>query len=306
MGRRQPLEPAEIAATVAALGRQVGLDPRGAELIKFTNNAVLRLPHAGVVLRIAGSAVIGARVAQVVFAAQLFTRYEVATVRLWPGSRSPMIVREHEITIWDDIPTLRPPDADDLAGLLRAVHAVPVESAEVRAWDPITGIRQRLETAADLGPDVLGFLEAECVAVAAELLELDTVEPLLPRGLVHGDAFLGNVIVGPNGPVLCDFDSTSWGPREWDLTPVAVGARRFERGAERQRRMVIGYGVDVTEWKGFRALRRLRELQLVTSVLPVLGANPALRPQWRLRLDSLRRRDTEAQWTPYAVGPRPG
>jgi hypothetical protein len=46
-------------------------------------------------------------------------------------------------------------------------------------------------------------------------------------------------------------------------------------------------------------LRRLRELQLVTSVLPVLDANPALRPQWRLRLDSLRDGDDGVRWSPY-------
>jgi hypothetical protein len=99
--------------------------------------------------------------------------------------------------------------------------------------------------------------------------------------------------------MLCDFDSTCSGPREWDLVPVAVGARRFEYG-DVQARFARGYGLDVTTWPGFSALRRLRELQLVTSVLPVLGANPVLRPQWRVRVESLRRRDENARWTPYA------
>lgn len=298
---RAPLGPAEIAATVTALGRRLDLDPRDAELIKFTNNAVLRLPHAGVVLRIAGSSVIGARAIRVVRAARLFRRHGVATVRLWSGQESPIIVRGHEVTVWDYVPTLRPPEVDDLAALLRSVHAVEVSPAQIPVWDPIAGIRLRIASAAaEVRADVLDFLRAESEEVAADLLELDAAEPLLPPGLMHGDAFLGNVIVGPDGPVLCDFDSTAWGPREWDLTPVAVGSRRFARGAELQRRLADRYGVDITEWKGFRPLRRLRELQLVTSVLPVLGANPALRPQWRFRLDSLRRRDVEARWTPYA------
>jgi len=184
--------------------------------------------------------------------------------------------------------------------LLSTVHAVPVEPLELPVWDPISGIRERIASATAVPPGTLGYLTGQCDEVAIELAELESVEPLLGPGLVHGDAFLGNVIVGPTGPVLCDFDSTSWGPREWDLTPVAVGARRFGYGAERQHRLAAAYGVDVTEWKGFAALRRVRELQLVTSVLPVLGANPALRPQWRFRLDSLRRRDTDARWTPYA------
>jgi aminoglycoside phosphotransferase (APT) family kinase protein len=297
---RAPLDSAEIQATVVETGHQVGLDTRNAELIKFTNNAVLRLPQASVVLRIAGSAVIGARAERVVRAARLLAGQGVPAVRLWAGSDHPILVRGHEITIWDDVRTVRPTRAEDLAGLLRAVHAVPAVPAALPSWEPISGIRQRIATVATVGSEALAFLRSECDAVAAELLELDDVEPLLPRGLVHGDAFLGNVIVGPAGPVLCDFDSTSWGPREWDLTPVAVGARRFRDGADLQRRLVRSYGTDVTGWKGFRTLRRLRELQLVTSVLPVLEANPRLQQQWRLRLDSLRRKDDDARWTTYA------
>lgn len=299
---RAPLDPAEIAATVAETGRQLRLNVRDAELIKFTNNVVLRLPRDRVVLRIAGSSVIGARAGHVVLAARLFTRHAVASVRLWPGGEHPTIIRGHEITIWDDVPARRPPEVNDLAVLLRSVHAVPAEPSELPAWDPLTGIRQRIAAATAVGPDTLEFLSAECDEVAGDLSELADIDPLLPPGVVHGDAFLGNVIVGPQGPVLCDFDSTSWGPREWDLAPIAVGAKRFQYGADQQCRLAAGYGVDVTEWKGFRALCRLRELQLVTSVLPVLGANPALRPQWRIRLDSLRRGDEEARWTPYAVG----
>jgi phosphotransferase family enzyme len=299
---RMPLDAAEIAVTVAEIARLAGLDPRGAELIKFTNNAVLRLPAAGVVLRIAGSSVIGVRAELVVRVARLFTGHNVGSVRLWSGGDQPMIVRGHEITIWDDVRSLRPPDPEDLAVLLQAVHALAEEPAGLPAWDPITGIRQRIGAAARLSPEVIAFLRAECDAVAGELLQLDTIERLLPAGLLHGDAFLGNVIVGPAGPLLCDFDSTSRGPREWDLTPVAVGARRFAYGGDLQGRLAACYGVDVTEWKGFGVLRRLRELQLVTSVLPVLLANPGLQPQWRFRLDSLRRRDDDARWTPYAEG----
>ena len=103
----------------------------------------------------------------------------------------------------------------------------------------------------------------------------------------------------PSGAVLCDFDGVGVGPREWDLVPVAVGALRFGYASDLQQRFARAYGVDVTAWPGFGVLRRLRELQLVGSVVPVLAANPALRPQWRLRLESLRRRDVGARWSPY-------
>ncbi|MGH3998017.1 MAG: aminoglycoside phosphotransferase, partial [Pseudonocardiaceae bacterium] len=41
------------------------------------------------------------------------------------------------------------------------------------------------------------------------------------------DARLGNLIASPQGPVLCDLDTTSIGPPEWDLVPAAVAALRF-------------------------------------------------------------------------------
>jgi len=41
--------------------------------------------------------------------------------------------------------------------------------------------------------------------------------------LIHGDAFMGNLIGGATGPAIYDFDSSRDGPREWDLVPLAVG-----------------------------------------------------------------------------------
>jgi hypothetical protein len=45
----------KLDAVLAGVGRQVGVDVRGAQLIKFTNNAVFRLAAAPVVVRVGGS-----------------------------------------------------------------------------------------------------------------------------------------------------------------------------------------------------------------------------------------------------------
>ena len=166
-------------------------------------------------------------------------------------------------------------------------------------WDLLAFVRRRIREAAGVTPRDLAFLSGELAAVEDLVAGLVDVDPLVPPGVVHGDAFMGNVIASPSGPVLCDFDGLCVGPREWDLVPVAVGARRFGYAPGLHEDFARAYGVDVTTWPGFPALRRLRELQLVTSVLPVLDANPALRSQWRLRLESLRRRDDAVRWTPY-------
>jgi aminoglycoside phosphotransferase (APT) family kinase protein len=117
---------------------------------------------------------------------------------------------------------------------------------------------------------------------------------------VHGDAHSGNVIVGPEGPVLCDFDSACVGPPEWDLTPLAVGRERFGDPAGRYRMLVDAYGFDVTSWAGFPVLRAVRELKLTTSVLPILRSHPSVREELRRRLADLRNGCTGARWSRYS------
>jgi aminoglycoside phosphotransferase (APT) family kinase protein len=142
----------------------------------------------------------------------------------------------------------------------------------------------------------VAFLHAKC----DELQEaIDRLSYQLPPGPIHGDSFLGNLIPGPDGPIICDFDSAADGPREWDLTPVAVGQLRFAYPGQAHQELADTYGMDVTRWPGFSVLRQLRELQLVTSVLPVLRSNPSLMAQWQHRLKSFRDNDLQAVWAPY-------
>ena len=124
--------------------------------------------------------------------------------------------------------------------------------------------------------------------------------PPHPPGVIHGDAHLGNLIPTPAGPVLCDFDSTGSAPVNGTSPPPRSEPLRFDYGPSVHDELSAAYGVDVTTWPGFPILRRIRELQLVTSVLPLLAANPALRPQWEHRLATLTHADPEAPWTPYA------
>lgn len=314
------LTPDRIDHLVQEIAHAAGLDPRDRQLIKFTNNAVIRLPAAEAVVRIAGSATARQRLPAVVAAASWFHVHDIPAVRLWPGLDQPLTVRGHLATIWVEVRDGGPPARPgDLATILRAIHTITgPPPPQIPAWSPTTSIRTRLaeataqtETAATAGGvagiggfdrRTLAFLSAETDALDVDLQALAGMPPLIPPGVIHGDAHLGNLIPGPHGPVICDFDSTRVGPREWDLTPAAVGALRFDPTGTNHRGLAAAYGVDVTTWPGFPILRRLRELQLVTSVLPVLAVNPALRPQWQHRLNTYRVRDQHALWTPYPSG----
>jgi Ser/Thr protein kinase RdoA (MazF antagonist) len=292
-------------STIDEITRQIadtaGLDPRNPQLLKFTNNAVVRLPAARAVVRIAGSATARGRLPGVIAAAGWLAAREIPAVRLWPGLDQPVEAGGHQATVWIETPGTGPAATPaDLAAILKAIHTADGPAAGIPAWAPTAGLRTRLAEATGVDEAIRDFLAAEIDAIETLLAGLSEIEPLIPPGVIHGDAHLGNLIPAPGGPVICDFDSARIGPREWDLTPAAVGALRFDYGGDLHHDLAAAYGADVTTWPGFPTLRRLRELQLVTSVLPTLDANPALGPQWRHRLDTYRAHDDQARWTPYA------
>lgn len=284
----------DVLAVVCAAA---GLDHRGARLLKFTANAVFRLRTAPVVVRIAGSTALSHRPAKVVRVARWLAENDVPAVRLLPGLAQPVWVGAYQATVWQAVPAGgRRPTVSDLAVLLRRLHDLPRPDFDLPVWTPLDDVRRRLGDAEGLDPADRGFLEDRCAELASLLTTLDYP---LGIGVVHGDAHLGNVVPSPDGPVLCDFDSTCLGPREWDLTPIPVGLSRFGGSARAATRFARVYGTDVTRWPGFSVLREVRELKLATSVLPILRSNPGVAPELRKRLHSVRTGDTSAGWSRY-------
>lgn len=138
------------------------------------------------------------------------------------------------------------PGGADLARLLRAVHAVPTPWRVLPDWDPLTDFDNRMRHTTTMARADRDFLLRRSAELAIAVAELHFA---LPTAVVHGDAHLSNVIPGPEGPVLCDFDSCAIGPPEWDLTPVAVADVRFSRPPAHQRDFIETYGFDVRSWE---------------------------------------------------------
>ena len=293
-GRFTPERLAEVLAAVCAVA---GVDHRDAKLLKFTANAVFRLRRDPVVVRIAGSTALRHRAEKVVRVAGWLAEHDVPAVRLLPGLPQPVHVGPYQATVWQAVPHgRRRPGPRDLAALLRRLHELQPPEFELPEWQPLDDVRRRLGDAEGLDLADRRFLEDRCAQLSERLATLDYP---LRTCVVHGDAHLGNVLMGERGPVLCDFDSTCLGPPEWDLTPIPVGVRRFGGSRRAAAKFARQYGFDVTSWPGFAVLREVRELKLATSVLPILRSNPRVVPALRRRLHSVRTGDTNAGWSRY-------
>jgi len=310
-----PATNAHLRRGLADVCAVAGIEPQHPHLLKYTINAVYRV--GACVVRLARGPLAEARAERVVRVADEFARRGLPVVCLVRGVDQPIRANGWVATAWTHVPTTgERPQPVQLAGPLRAIHAIDDLRIELPGWAPITKARQRLETVRQLPDheaeltrtwarsrldrsleDVLVFLHNWCDRLDEQLR---TTAWQLPGGVIHGDFHTGNGLLRPDQPpILCDLDGVGIGPREWDLTPIAHGAQRFGRTPADHHAFAAAYGFDVTEWDGWPVLRDVRELQLVTSVLDNIGGRPDVADQLALRLHSILAGDRTITWTRY-------
>jgi Ser/Thr protein kinase RdoA (MazF antagonist) len=176
------------------------------------------------------------------------------------------------VTLWDylDHDPDRPLDGEAAGGGLRMIHEL---LASPDAPTP-TGLpdfaRQEEATAIIAALDLDARDRADLEELVARARRARDLLGDLPVQPLHGDAWLGNVLRTPEGPVWSDFELTCRGPVEVDLAAnLSVSRHRGKRAGDDE--LLEGYGeVD---------------RDLVARVLPV-----ALVPfiAWTYRLSATR------------------
>ncbi|MEU7673564.1 phosphotransferase [Micromonospora taraxaci] len=314
---------AELHGHLSDVCAQIGADPDGARLVKYTMNAVFVAPP--IVIRLAAGAHAATLARRVVSVAACLEKVGMPTVQLAPGVLpQPVFTGEWVATVWQYVPTVDDePKPVDLAAPLRALHSLDGLDVALPLWSPIEKFRRRLNAAAALPNEEAAELErwswSELGIPAADVLrdlhrrcdeveeDLDRVAWRLPPGVIHGDAHTGNILLpAPDdgaiarlGPLLCDLDGMCIGPREWDLVPTAHGATRFGRSAADYHGFVEAYGVDITAWAGWSVLRSVRDLQLLTSTIDALAGRPDVARELAHRLRSVLSGNLATTWRRY-------
>ncbi|MEV7521085.1 aminoglycoside phosphotransferase family protein [Streptomyces sp. NPDC091371] len=268
-----------------------GLNGDGAALLAFGENAVFAV--GDLVVKVGREAALLERAERELAVAGWFAECGVPAVRA--AEPKPRLVEGHPLTLWHRLPdAVRPAGPEDLAVLLRRIHALPSAPFELPARDLLGGVERWLRLAGTaVDPADAAYLRARRDAYADEIAALT---PHLPRGPIHGDALPRNVHVGPDGPVLVDLETVSADLREHDLVVMALQRDRYGLPAGAYEAFTSAYGWDVRDWEGCAVLRSARETASCAWVSQHAPSNPKAAAEFRRRVASLREGDRETRW----------
>jgi hypothetical protein len=270
------------------------LDSTDAVLLRGHTNAVIRLTHDPVVVKIARR---GSALAEVKSTVQ-FVRWLMSrgfpTVSLYPVPQQPVIVDGHAVTFWTYLPQPdHPVAARQIADPLRALHSLPAPPFPVRPLDNVAAIRASLAATDWLPHRLHRFLAGRVDRLEAALA---SVRYELPETILQGDPQHRNALHDGEQAVLCDWDTVSWGHPEWDLVTIEIHCRRFGHGDAHYRAFADEYGFDVTTWEGYPVLRDIRELRMVTTNARKAPQAPATLDEVIRRIHGLAEEDTTLEW----------
>ncbi|MFI5716165.1 aminoglycoside phosphotransferase family protein [Nocardia sp. NPDC051750] len=213
----------------------------------------------------------------------------------------------YSVGFWQYYPQaqeLPEPTSRELGGLLRSLHNMPAPPIDLPEWVPLESLHAAL-LEDDKQPAITGeeraWLARRVQEVRKELSELDWP---LGTGIIHGDAWAGNLLwdsnTTPPRPLLGDWDWASIGPREVDLIPTWHATVRYGRDETWIGDFISEYGYDLREWPGYRVLLDMRDLVQVSGPLRRAAASPEHARRLRQRIDDLRAGNRTTSWSQYS------
>ncbi|MFD2419006.1 phosphotransferase [Amycolatopsis pigmentata] len=299
-------ETPELRNTIRRACELADLDAHGARLIHQYDNAVYLLPAENAVARLQQGAQVPNRAATSLGITRwLVDDHDFPATAPLPQSEPIAVDETTTATFWIYYPQRdngHRPTSGHLGELVRRLHNMPRPTIELPRWTPLSS----LETAL-CAPSILTVMDSEDQRWLLDHIrhvrrELDGLDWPLGWGLVHGDAWAGNLLwnhaQGPECTVLGDWDSVCWGPREIDLIPSLHAARRYGRGPAWAQAFADAYGYDLSRWPGHVPLLAMRDLVQIAGPLRRAATEPVLAQALRQRIDGIRN-DDAAPWREF-------
>jgi hypothetical protein len=278
--------------------RLAGITVESFALIRLGSNAVFRV-NVDAIGRVAPDRALLANAEKQVAVARWLREVNYPAVRALDLPQ-PVIGDGRVVTFWNSVApeTVYAPIAD-VASLVRQLHALPPPSGlELPALCPFGQPGATLPTLLGLAESDRQFLHGRIEWARSSFLDLPFV---LPRGVIHGDANVGNVLCDEDGgAVLIDLDSFSVGPREWDLVQTALFYDRLGwHSREEYRTFAEVYGYDLMAWEGYSELADMREIAMTTWLAGKAEESPGAAAEAAKRISAIRTGGSRRDWGPY-------
>ncbi|AUA11229.1 Phosphotransferase enzyme family protein [Streptomyces malaysiensis subsp. malaysiensis] len=277
-----------------------GLDSSGAELVRLGSHAVYRLGSAPVIVRIARDPGSSEQMEQAVRVARWLETEDFPATRVLGGVPQPSVVGGRVVTFWESAQEREEyATVEELADLLRRLHWLEEpESLGLPYFDPVAKLWRGIQAVDGVAEDDRKFLEERAGKLAKEYDRLDFV---LPYGLIHGDANIGNVLRHRDGhAIMIDLDDFALAPREWDLVLTAMFYDRFGWHTRSEyEAFVYRYGFDLMNWPGYPVLADLRELMMVGWLGRQVSVSTKSAEEFTRRVTTLRTNGSRKDWRPF-------
>jgi Ser/Thr protein kinase RdoA (MazF antagonist) len=281
-----------------ALLATVSITAGALTLLRFGNNAVFQVDER-YVIRVARPETPLTHLDQEVQIASTLAAHgaPVATLAELPVAQ-PLTDGEACATLWDFLPGAGHATYAQLGSLLYSFHqqtdSLPPALPD---WQALASARRRLDVLADQYPHAdIALLEQWYERIQTMLAGL---KPVLPIGVIHGQAERGNVLLRDGQPVFSDLERVVRGLREWDLIDTAVATLRFNLPSDQYRAFADAYGFDVMTWDGFEVLRRVWDLRATTWLMQSREHRPEIADEVSVRLQTWREDDPQRSWRAF-------
>ena len=276
-----------------------GLSADGARLLRLGSNAVYRLA-APVVARIARPDADPETARRTVAVARWLQSAGYPAVRAIDVEQ-PVMIDGHAVTFWEAVSH----DGDEYATIAQVAEVVvqlhkltAPESLYLPELEPFENAGRRIADSEWLSPDDRDYMTNELGRLQDEYARLKFV---LPLGVIHGDANIGNVLRDQCGkPVVIDLDGFAIGPREWDLIQTALYYDHYGWHTRQEyETFTTVYGYDIMQWAGYPVLADVREFILVTWMVQKASESSKTADEARKRVDALRSGASRKDWLPF-------
>jgi Ser/Thr protein kinase RdoA (MazF antagonist) len=299
MNEGYALGEAETRALLQQACAATGLSASGARLLRLGSNAVYRLA-APVVVRIARPDADPGSARRTIAVARWLQSAGYPAVRAIDVDQ-PVIIDGHSVTFWEALSDDGSEYATigEVAEVIARLHKLSVpENLHLPDLRPFENADSRIAGSEWLSSGDRDYMTGELARLQDEYSRLEFV---LPRGVIHGDASIGNVLRDQHGnPVVIDLDGFAVGPREWDLIQTALYYDRYGwHTREEYETFVRVYGYDIMQWPGYPVLADAREFIQVTWIVQKAGESKKTSDEARKRVRALRSGASRKDWLPF-------